>query len=435
MKKLLLALMMIIMCTTAASATILPATGVDEDFKAWTGLEATPAVVLCESLSVLDARGDQGGRKVMTLNYTGKDILVIDSWDGWAQIHYSDGAELGWVRSDYLLMDPAWYLCDEDVQVYAYPDTMAPRVALLDEGTKLPIITGYDAEYESWVCVSLRGAAGWIRKTPRDTVDNTWFRPEMIQDCTFAELSFPYTTGAMIAFVDEENLAALEKLLIHANDLGGEVAGCPFGAVLTLYLADGREVQLQIATDSCCVYRVNGRDYQYARHYVTGDDSSPDNSVLFNLFDTDSLGNWVEDIPDANAYCSGQVPLYTLAGEGEAIAVLPSLTRVRWLSSTENRAFGCIEALVNGEVVQGYAPWEQLQTFEDGTEQARALDALIAHMGWSQTEAEEYRLYTPVTKQQNQFFCVTVMSQTEPQWRYHVWLDQLSGGVHSITWD
>lgn len=41
MKKLLLALMMIVLCTTAASATILPATGVDEGFKAWTGLEAT----------------------------------------------------------------------------------------------------------------------------------------------------------------------------------------------------------------------------------------------------------------------------------------------------------------------------------------------------------------------------------------------------------
>ena len=92
----------------------------------------------------------------MTLNYTGKDILVIDSWDGWAQIHYSDGAELGWVRSDYLLMDPAWYLCDEDTQVYAYPDFMSPCVALLDKGAKLPILTEWEdgESLSGWVCVS-----------------------------------------------------------------------------------------------------------------------------------------------------------------------------------------------------------------------------------------------------------------------------------------
>ena len=222
MKKLLLTLMMIVLCTTAASATILPATGVDEDYRAWTGIDATRAVVLCESLSVLDARGDQGGRKVMTLNYTGKDILVIDSWDGWAQIHYSDGAELGWVRSDYLLMDPAWYLCDEDVQVYAYPDTMAPRVALLDEGAKLPIITGYDAEYESWVCVSLRGAAGWIRKTPRDTVDNTWFRPEMLADITAAVLQMG---DEAVGTTEQTVLTQLAVLLTNVEDEGGPMAG------------------------------------------------------------------------------------------------------------------------------------------------------------------------------------------------------------------
>ena len=146
MKKLLIALLILTLCTSCASATILPPTGVDEGFKAWTGIDCTPAVVLCESLSVLNNRGDQGGKRVETLYYSGNTIPVIESWDGYAKIYYSDGNETGWVRSDYLLMDPAWYLCDEDVQVYAYPDTMAPRVALLDKGTKLPIITQWDDE-------------------------------------------------------------------------------------------------------------------------------------------------------------------------------------------------------------------------------------------------------------------------------------------------
>ena len=188
MKKFVITLLLLLCCAASALADILPATGVDEDFKAWTGLECTPAVVLCESLSILDNRGDQGGKKVGTLLY-GNTPPVIESWDGYAKIYYADGSKTGWVRNDYLLMDPAWYLCDEDMQVYAYPDTMSPRVALLDKGTKLPIITEYnDDTINGWVCVSLRGAAGWIRKTPKDTADDTWFRPEMLSDITGAVL-------------------------------------------------------------------------------------------------------------------------------------------------------------------------------------------------------------------------------------------------------
>ncbi|MBE5810432.1 MAG: hypothetical protein E7318_05785 [Clostridiales bacterium] len=285
MKKQVLSFLLTLMLlyTSCASATILPPSGVDEDFKAWTGLEATPAVVLCESLSVLNARGDQGGKKVDTLYYTGNDILVIESWDGYAKIHYSDGADLGWVRSDYLLMDPAWYVCDEDVQVYAYPDTMAPRVALLDKGAKLPILTQWDdgQSVNGWVCVSLRGAAGWIRKTPKDTVDETWFRPEMLADITGAVLQMGDNA---VGSTDKAVLTELSRLLTNVEDQGGAMAGCPFTATLTLLLADGQKVEMLLATDSCCVYRVNDRDYAYARHLVSGDEGSPENTVLFSLF-------------------------------------------------------------------------------------------------------------------------------------------------------
>lgn len=435
MKK-ILPLLLSVLLWTSASATILPATGVDEDFKAWTGIDCTPAVILCESLSVLNERGDQGGKKAETLLYSGKTIPVIESWDGYAKIYYSDGNKTGWVRNDYLLMDPAWYVCDEDMQVYAYPDVMAPRVALLDEGTKLPILTEWEdgESIAGWVCVSLRGAAGWIRKTPKDTVNETWFRPEMIRGYTFAELHH-LSTGAMAYFTDEQDMTRLEDMLVHADDLGGEVSGCPFGAVMTLHLADDREIQLQLATDSCCVYRVDGRDYAYARHLMAGDEGSPDNAMLFGLFGMDSFGNFADDIPEGNAYCAGQTPLYRSDDGGNFIALLPSGTRVQWLASTENRAFGIIEALVNGTLVQGYAPWEKLQTFEDGTESARALDALQAYMGWSAVEREAYQLYVSTYKLQNQFLCVTIRSQTESQWCYHVWLDQLTGGLHSITWE
>ena len=288
MKKFLLMLTALLLLVSTASATILPPTGVDEDFKAWTGLEATPAVVLCESLSVLNARGDQGGKKVDTLHYTGNDILVIESWDGYAQIHYSDGRELGWVRNDYLLMDPAWYVCDESLQVYAYPDTMAPRVALLDKGTKLPIITEYDDDtINGWVCVSLRGAAGWIRKNPNDTANETWFRPEMLADITGALLTFDGEALYSSSPGNADTMATLSELLTNAEDLGGKVAGCPFGATMELHLADGSRVTIELATDSCCVYRVDGRDYKYARHLDSGEDH-PDNTVLLELFGADT---------------------------------------------------------------------------------------------------------------------------------------------------
>jgi hypothetical protein len=283
MKKLLIALLILTLCTSCASATILPATGVDEGFKAWTGIDCTPAVVLCESLSILNNRGDQGGKRVETLYYSGNTIPVIESWDGYAKIYYSDGNETGWVRSDYLLMDPAWYLCDEDVQVYAYPDTMAPRVALLDKGTKLPIITQWDDEksVNGWVCVSLRGAAGWIRKTPKDTANETWFRPEMLADIGGAVLQMGDNA---VGSTDKAVLTELSRLLTNVEDKGGPVAGCPFTATLTLLLEDGQKVELLLATDSCCVYRVDGRDYAYARHLINAKDGSPENTVLFGLF-------------------------------------------------------------------------------------------------------------------------------------------------------
>lgn len=283
MKRLITLLMCLLLPLTAAHATILPAAGVDAGFYSWTGIECTPAVILCESLSVLDARGDQGGEVVETLRYSAMNTIpVIESWDGYALIYYSDGNKTGWVRSDYLLMDPAWYLCDIDRQVYAYPDVMAPRVAYLEAGAMLPIITEYDdgESVSGWVCVSLRGAAGWIRKTVQDTAGETWFRPAMLTRITEASLTLNGLTHITNVPGD---LAMLSGILIHAEDQGGTVAGCPFGATLSLTLENGQVITVEVATDSCCVYRVDGRDYSYARNLVT-EEGAPDNSVLSEIF-------------------------------------------------------------------------------------------------------------------------------------------------------
>ena len=295
MKRILLLMLSVLMLCSTASATILPATGVDEEFRDFTGIECTPAVVLCQSLTVYDERGDQGGKKVTSLRYSGKTIPVIESWDGYAKIYYEDGNKTGWVHNEYLLMDPAWYVCDEGLPVYAYPDTMAPRVGYVNKGTKLPIITEHrdGQSISGWVCVSLRGAAGWIRKTPADTVSETSFRPEMLQDIEAAGLKFA-NSDSYTYFTDDKTLNTLSLLLTSVNDLGGAVSGCPFTATLHLYLSDGTEVELQLATDSCCVYRVDGRDYQYARN-LWSPEGNPDNSALFSLFGVNAQDEWADE--------------------------------------------------------------------------------------------------------------------------------------------
>lgn len=296
MKRIMLLIMSLLLCAGTAQATILAPDGVDVDFYNWTGIECTPAVVLCENLSVYDARGDQGGKKVETLRYSGRTIPVIESWDGYALIYYSDGSKTGWVHSEYLLMDPAWYICDQGTPVYAYPETTAPRVGYLATGTEAPIITEYSDGRKEWVCVSLRGASGWIRKTAKDTEAQNRFHPEMLDDITSVLLTYKGEALSASAPGNADMMAALSALLTSATDMGGAYAGCPFDATLEVRLADGRDFTLQLATDSCCIYRVDGRDYQYALDQVSWE-GSLDNTVLLNVFD---MNSWEDMFLPAN---------------------------------------------------------------------------------------------------------------------------------------
>ncbi len=121
------------------------------------GLEA---VVLCESLTVRQ-RSSTGSKAVKTLPY-GSRFIVVRQENGWAECIFSDAVDAapeGWVNADYIAIDPAWFRTDKATPVYAWNDTSAPKVALLDTGTMLPVLK----EGSGWVLVSLRGAVGWIR--------------------------------------------------------------------------------------------------------------------------------------------------------------------------------------------------------------------------------------------------------------------------------
>ena len=72
----------------------------------------------------------------------------------------AEGSPVGWINADYLVINPAWYVTEKETAVYAWNDTAALKVALLDKGTRLPILK----EAGDWYLISLRGAVGWIRK-------------------------------------------------------------------------------------------------------------------------------------------------------------------------------------------------------------------------------------------------------------------------------
>ena len=131
-----------------------------------------------------------------------------------------------------------------------------------------------------WFVVSLRGAAGWICKTPADTANQTYFRPSMLRSITSAAL---FVNGRATDLRDAQKLGELSRLLTSTEDRGAPIAGCPFTAVLNVTTAEGKSFSMELATDSCCIYRIDNRDYAYAR-YLAGDGDNPENDLLFALF-------------------------------------------------------------------------------------------------------------------------------------------------------
>ncbi|MBQ8109774.1 MAG: hypothetical protein IJ124_06440 [Clostridia bacterium] len=148
----LMVLVLVLGSAAAAHAEIIPPYGEGQ-----IGLQA---VVLCEELTMRKS-SDAASGVVRKLKY-GDFVLVDRQIDGWAHCFDSDSEDSleGWVNSDYIIVDPARYVTDAKTPVYAWDDTLAPKVALLDANTTLPILKDEGA----WLIVSLRGAVGWIRK-------------------------------------------------------------------------------------------------------------------------------------------------------------------------------------------------------------------------------------------------------------------------------
>ena len=126
------------------------------------------AVVLCETLTLRES-SSSSSKALQTLNYGDLPIVVgADLPAGpreengfvYCVLGDSEDSPSGWLNADYLVINPAWYITEKATAVHAWNDSTAPKVALLDKGTRLPILR----EEGEWYIVSLRGAVGWIHK-------------------------------------------------------------------------------------------------------------------------------------------------------------------------------------------------------------------------------------------------------------------------------
>ena len=158
-KKLLVTLAMVMILGNVCYASVISPMGAGQ-----IGYSST---VLCNSLS-LHQEPDNNSATVQTLGY-GDSIIVMETENGWAHCALGDAEESpkGWVDEDYIAIDPSWYKTVESTSVYAWNDTEAPKVALLDAGTILPILR----DDGDWIVVGLRGASGWIHNPDRSTED------------------------------------------------------------------------------------------------------------------------------------------------------------------------------------------------------------------------------------------------------------------------
>lgn len=157
----LTAVMLVLGCTGVAHAEIIPPYDPGQQI-------GYPAVVLCENLTLRE-KPSASSKAVQTLNYGDRPIVVgADLPTGakkengfvYCTLGDSEDSPCGWINADYIVINPAWYVTEKLTAVYAWDDTAAPKVALLDKDTRLPILK----EEDDWYVISLRGAAGWICK-------------------------------------------------------------------------------------------------------------------------------------------------------------------------------------------------------------------------------------------------------------------------------
>ena len=116
------------------------------------------------------------------------------------------------------------------------------------------------------------------------------FNPKIIKNIKSAELTVDFTKDKSKIFKqtikDSSALSAIEKLFSEAEVINGGTQ-CPFTeGIMTLELEGGQRIKIAMATDSCCVYFVNGIYFDYKPAESRGkEESGINNSIIFDYFD------------------------------------------------------------------------------------------------------------------------------------------------------
>ena len=251
MKKLIAGIVMLALIFTCAAAEVIPPVGM--------GQIGYQAVVLCQSLTVRAER-DTSAKAVATL-HAGDMFATTCVVDGWRDCFRSEeGGRTGWVRAEYVVCNPSWYVAEQATPVYAWGEENDCRVGLLDPGERYPILK----TDEGWLVIGLRGASGWILDArAAQTAMRSAFHPSELYLTVAAEVNTE--DGGVYSLTDSENLQWIrENFAIPESRIMG--TDCSFKATLILTLSDGRQINLAIATDACNTYRTEtGEYYSYGK--------------------------------------------------------------------------------------------------------------------------------------------------------------------------
>ncbi len=251
-------------CLSGVSAAeILPPRGM--------GQVGFQAVVLCRDLTVRESRS--ASSKAVAVLHAGNLFITQGAVDGWCDCFLSeDGGRTGWIKADYVAVDPAWYKAEKSTPVYPWDAEGDIRVGLLEAGEEYPVLMARD----EWVVIGLRGASGWIcdPQGAREALKAV-FTPDRLRGVVRAELTAP--DGNVYSLTDGEKLQWIGDHFSNARRVMG--TGCSFDAVLRLTLADGDVIPLTVATDSCCVFIT-----EKGAHYNYGLDVPGESSAVSRAF-------------------------------------------------------------------------------------------------------------------------------------------------------
>lgn len=204
---------------------------------------------------------------------------VLSESGDWVQVRIGSGigSRTGYMMSDFLSapdmrrLVPA--MVQTEVQVIGQTETQslygfdadgfAVEIARLRSGTPVTVL-GVD---DTHAHIQFGGVTGFIHLAAVGMGST-----KMMSPIVTARLS----VGEKHVTIDDTGvMATLTTMLNGASARGYRMSGCPFTARLTLWLDSGETVELDLATDSCCIFRYNGYDYRYP---------GADNSTLFALF-------------------------------------------------------------------------------------------------------------------------------------------------------